>query len=315
LASNALPGGYTRRPASRDDIEALAALWRRSDESLGVQPEPASSFLGWILEVPFVQHDRDTVVIKHDANTVGLGVAMRDAASIGSGMHWFGVVDPAHRGRSLGSWLVSWADAVVELRASERPFDVRTMCSAVDDDAHRLFQAFGYEQVRINWDMAIELRGGVPAVGDLPDGVLLRTFETGRDERTFYEVEESAFEGHFGFAPSPYESFDAEWYQSSDWDPSRVLLAEVDGVVVGELAWVDAAPDGYIANLGVLKEHRRRGIAAALLRAAFVHIAAAKYERATLSVDTGNTSGAVDLYRALGMEPIRESHVFQRTGG
>jgi ribosomal protein S18 acetylase RimI-like enzyme len=162
--------------------------------------------------------------------------------------------------------------------------------------------------------MAIELRGGVPAVGGLPEGVLLRTFETGRDERTFWEVEESAFEGHFGFAPSPYESFDAEWYQSSDWDPSRVLLAEVDGVVVGELAWVDAAPDGYIANLGVLKEHRRHGIASALLRAAFVHIAAARYERATLSVDTGNTSGAVALYRALGMEPIREAHVFQRSG-
>ena len=185
---------------------------------------------------------------------------------------------------------------------------------SIDDAAHRLFEASGYEQVRVSWDMAIELTGADPSVGDLPAGVLLRAFETARDERTFYEVEEAAFEGHFGWAPSPYESFAAEWYQSSDWDPGRVLLAEVDGVVVGELAWVDATPDAYIANLGVLKEHRRRGIAAALLRTAFAHIAAAKYERATLSVDTGNTSGAVDLYRALGMEPIRESHVFQRAG-
>ena len=311
MASSALPGGYTQRPASLDDIDALAALWRRSDESLGVQPEPAASSLGWILEVPFVQHDRDTVVIEHDGGAVGVGIAMRDAASIGSGLPWFGVVDPAHRGRSLGSWLVSWAEAVVEQRGSERPFDVRTMCPAVDDAAHRLFEASGYEQVRISWDMAIELTGDVPPVGDVPEGVRIRAFETGRDERTFYEIEESAFEGHFGFAPSPYESFEAEWYQSSDWDPSRVLLAEVDGVVVGELAWVDAAPDGYIANLGVLKEHRRRGIASALLRTAFAHIAAAKYELATLSVDTGNTSGAVALYRALGMEPIREAHVFQ----
>ena len=315
MASSALPGGYTRRPASLDDIDTLAALWRRSDESLGVQPEPAGSFLGWILELPFVDHDRDTVVIGHEGDTVGVAIAMRDPAGIGSGLHWFGVVDPAHRGRSLGSWLVSWADAVVGQRGSERPFDVRTTCPAPDGPAHRLFEASGYEQVRIFWDMAIELSGGAPPSGDLPDGVLLRAFETGRDEHTFYEVEESAFEGHFGFAPSPYESFDAEWYQSSDWDPSRVLLAEVDGVVVGELAWVDAAPDGFIANLGVLKEHRHRGIATALLRTAFAHIAGAKYERATLSVDTGNTSGAVALYRALGMEPIRESHVFQLADG
>jgi mycothiol synthase len=314
LASNALPSGYSHRPASRADVEALAALWRRFDESLGVQPEPASSFLGWILQVPFVQHERDTVVIEQGGLTVGLGMAMRDPASVGSGLHWFGVVDPAHRDRSLGSWLVGWADHVVEQRIGEHPFDVRTMCPAVDTAARRLFAQSGYEQVRVSWDMAIEFAGASPEIGGLPDRVHIRTFETGRDERTLWEVEESAFAGHFGFAPSPYESFEAAWYRPDDWDPSRVLLAESDDVIVGELAWMDAEPDGYIASLGVLKEHRRRGIAAAMLRTAFAHIAAAGFERATLSVDTENATGAVALYRAVGMQPIRESHVFQRVG-
>lgn len=266
----------------------------------------------WILGVPFVQHDRDTVVIERGGETVGLGVAMRDPASVGSGLHWFGVVDPAHHGRSLGAWIVSWADAVVRQREAEGSFDVRTMCPAVDDAAHRLFGAAGYEQIRLSWDMAITLTGGAPPVGELPPGVSVRRFETGRDERTLWQVEESAFAEHFGFAPSPYESFEAEWYGTEDWDPSRVLLAEVDGEVVGELAWFDTTPDGYIANLGVLKEHRRRGIAKALLKIAFGDIAAAGLERATLSVDTENTTGAVALYRTVGMEPIRESHVFQR---
>jgi len=278
-----------------------------------VQPEPAGSFLGWILQVPFVQHGRDTVVIERDDIAVGLGMAMRDPASVASAMHWFGVVDPAHRGRTLGSWLVAWAHGVVERRASEHPFVVRTMFPAVDDDAHKLFGASGYEQVRVSWDMAIELTGAAPPA-DPPKGVRVRAFETGRDEHTLWEVEESAFDGHFGFAPSPYESFAAEWYESDDWDPSRALLAEVDGAIVGELAWVDATPDGYVASLGVLREHRRHGIATALLETAFAHIAAAGFERATLSVDTGNATGAVQLYRAVGMQPIRESHVFQRTG-
>lgn len=264
------------------------------------------------MQVPFMQHTRDTVVIEREGETVGLGMAMRDPASVGSGLHWFGVVDPGHRGRSLGSWLVSWAADVARQRDVEQPFDVRTMCPAVDAAAHELFRSSGYEQIRLSWDMAIELVGGAPAVGELPKDVHVRTFETGRDERTLWEVEESAFADHFGFAPSPYESFEAEWYRSEDWDPCRVLLAEVDGQVVGELAWFDAAPDGYIANLGVLQTHRRRGIARTLLRIAFADIAAAGLERATLSVDTGNTTGAVDLYRSVGMVPIRESHVFQR---
>ena len=111
--------------------------------------------------------------------------------------------------------------------------------------------------------------------GARPDGVTIRTFETGRDERTFWEVAETSFEGHYGHVPSPFESWEAEWYQAHDWNPDGVLLAEREGAVVGELAWVEAGADGYIASVGVLEEHRGRGIATALLRAAFADIAEA----------------------------------------
>ena len=92
-----------------------------------------------------------------------------------------------------------------------------------------------------------------------------------------------------------------------------MLLAEVGGVVVGETAWVEAGADGYIPSVGVLASHRRRGIGRALLRATFVRIAEAGLANATLSVDSENTTGAVGLYRSVGMEPVRESHVFERT--
>jgi ribosomal protein S18 acetylase RimI-like enzyme len=149
--------------------------------------------------------------------------------------------------------------------------------------------------------------------GPRPDGVTIRTFETGRDERTFWEVAETSFEGHYGHVPSPFESWEAEWYQAYDWNPDAVLLAEHDGSVVGELAWVGAGEDGYIASVGVLEAHRGRGIGTALLHAAFVDIAEAGHTSATLGVDTENATGAVGLYRSVGMQPVRESHVFERT--
>ena len=188
-----LPQGYARRPAARTDVEALAALWRRSDESLGISPEPAASFLGWLLQVPYVRHHRDTVVVEDGAGSAAVGIAMRDPASVGSALHWFGVVDPAHRGRGIGAWLVSWGASVARARADERPFSVRSLIPAPDDAAHELLTASGYEQVRTNWDMAIELTGGAPPVGPPPAGVRLRTFETGRDERTMWMIEEAAF--------------------------------------------------------------------------------------------------------------------------
>ena len=270
-------------------------------------------FLNWVLQIPFVMHERDTVVLESDGEPAAFGVVMRDPASVDSGLHWFGIVDPSHRGRSLGSWLLGWAHEVVAQRSDEGPFEVRSMCPAPDAAAHRLFEAAGYAVVRTSWDMGITLDGPGEPVG-VPDGVRLRNFETGRDERTFWEVAESAFAGHFGWAAAPYESWSAEWYGTDDWSPDRVLLAEVDGAVVGELAWIPSADNGYIASVGVLKEHRGKGIAQAMLRSAFADITAMGFARATLSVDTGNETGAVELYRRVGMTPIRESYVFQRAG-
>ena len=308
-----LPVGYTQRPATLDDIELVGALFDRSEAALGLRPEEAAVFLGWALPLSFVMLERDTTVVEEGGLAVAFGGVMRDPAALGSAMDWFGVVDPAHLGRGLGSWLVEWAFGVAAVRAPEEgPFDVRTNIPAPDAPARALLTAYGLRHVRTMWTMHRDVTGGVEAV-EPPAGVTVRSFEPGRDERTFWEVAESAFEGHFGHVPSPFESWEDEWYRANDWNPDRVLLAEVDGVVVGETAWVEAGADGYIPSLGVLAAHRRRGIGTALLRTTFLRIAEAGFAHATLSVDSENTTGAVGLYRSVGMEPVRESHVFERT--
>jgi mycothiol synthase len=295
-----------------DDIAELAELSRRYDRALGLRPDNAASFLGWIMRLPYIDLLDDSVVIVGDEATVGFALVTRDPASEGSSLHWFGIVDPERWGRALGSALVAWAIGRAEERALvEGAFPLRTMCPAQDAAAHELFTAVGFAHVRTMWDMHRDLPGEV-STDVLPDGVTIRSFQTGRDERTFWQVSEAAFEGHFGMTPSPYESWEGEWYRSDDWNPDRVLLAESDGEVVGELGWVDATPDGYIASLGVLEAHRGRGIAKALLRRAFSDIAQAGLAHATLSVDTENATGAVGLYRSVGMQPVREAHVFER---
>jgi len=314
LASNALelPAGYSSRPATRGDVAELAELAHRYDRSLGLRPDNAASFLGWIMQLPYVDLPDDSIAILAGGAIVGFALATRDPASEGSALHWFGVVDPESRGRSLGTSLVGWAALRAEERAkAEGAFALRTMCPAPDEAAHELFASASFVHVRTIWDMHRDLPNDA-SVGTPPDGVTIRAFQTGRDERTFWRVSEAAFEGHFGMTPSPFESWEGEWYGSDDWNPDRVLLAERDGEVVGELGWVDAMPDGYIASLGVLEAHRGHGIAKALLRRAFTDIAQAGFANATLSVDTENATGAVGLYRSVGMEPVREAHVFER---
>ena len=306
-----LPAGYTQRPATLDDIERIGGLFGRSEAALGLRAEDQEEFLRWAMALPYVALERDSVILEHDGQAAAFCGVIRDPAAVGSALDWFGVVDPAHLARGLGGWLIRWAFAVAALRSSdEGPFELRTNVPGPDDAAHDLLTAHGLTHVRTMWGMHRAVADAVPAPP--PEGVTIRTFETGRDERTFWEVSETAFEGHFGHVPSPFDSFEGEWYSSHDWNPDRVLLAERSGAVVGELAWVGQGDDGYIANVGVLEAHRGKGIGTALLRAAFVDIAAAGFANATLGVDTENATGAVGVYRSVGMEPVRESHVFER---
>ena len=262
-------------------------------------PQVPSSDGSW--SCPSSTHDRDTVVIEHEATRWGW------SGDAGRGQHRVRAAlvrcwsiprteaDRWARGSSRGP--TRWSSA----RASERPFDVRTACPAVDDDAHRLFESSGYEQVRISWDMAIELRGRRPTSGDLPGGVLVRA---SRRDETSARSGRSRSRRSRGTSASPRHPTNRSTpsgTRSADWDPSRVLLAEVeDGEVVGELAWVDAVArrlhreprglegasptwDRHGPAANGVRAHRRREV-----------------RRATLSVDTGNTSGAVELYRRSG---------------
>lgn len=59
---------------------------------------------------------------------------------------------------------------------------------------------------------------------------------------------------------------------------------------------------GWIRNLGVRKDARDRGIAGHLLRHAFGVCAGLGRDTVGLGVDTGNSTGALRLYEAHGME-------------
>jgi mycothiol synthase len=315
LASSHLPAGCSARPVTLEDIPALSSLFRRRDEGFGLVPEPAESFLGWMLRLPFVRLERDTVVVERDDAIVAALTAHRDPASVGSVMRSEGVVDPASRGEGLGAWLVEWLMALTAERRDEWPFDIHALTPSVDNAAHALLLGHGFAHIRGSWEMELDLATPRAAV-ELPAGVALRVFEVGRDERRFWELHETAFVDHFDYSPTPFETFEAEWFASDSWDPSAVVFAESDGEAVGVIAWVEGGTtDGYIADVSVLPSHRRRGIAAALLRRAFDDIARAGRRRATLTVDSENTTGAAGVYERVGMRPYREWHVYARSAG
>jgi ribosomal protein S18 acetylase RimI-like enzyme len=60
--------------------------------------------------------------------------------------------------------------------------------------------------------------------------------------------------------------------------------------------------EAYVAKVGVLEEHRGRGIAGALLSHCLRQYAEAGYDEASLDVDSENPTGALGVYQRAGFE-------------
>jgi len=97
--------------------------------------------------------------------------------------------------------------------------------------------------------------------------------------------------------------------------PDLFLVAEEDGEIVGYIMcrvergflhrWSGKAPKGHVISIAVLPEHRRKGIATALLKEALARMSE-RYGAGEcyLEVRVSNTP-AISLYRKLGFEETK----------
>jgi ribosomal-protein-alanine N-acetyltransferase len=87
----------------------------------------------------------------------------------------------------------------------------------------------------------------------------------------------------------------------SGLNPTRYYAAEEDGEIVAYAGiWV-IPPEGYITNVAVLPEYRRKGIASAVLRKMIEESLAEGVTDITLEVRVSNVP-AIALYKSFGFE-------------
>ncbi len=142
----------------------------------------------------------------------------------------------------------------------------------------------------------------------LPDGYTLSTWERA-DHRELREAHNLAFVGHPGFSPWSEEMW-TQWVSGTrNFRPALSFLArDRDG---GVAAYVQTCEydavlqatglrEAYVAKVGTLEEHRRRGLADALLRIALQRFRDAGFDRSMLDVDSENPTGALGVYERVG---------------
>jgi mycothiol synthase len=229
----------------------------------------------------------------------------------------FARVHPDFRGQGIGTHLLHLAEARAHQHVPEARPDARvvlnTWASVVNQEAQQLFEHEGFQLVRKHWHMQIEM-DATPAAPEWAEGITVRTFVLGQDNRTVFDTVDEAFQDHWGHMPMEFDRWEHWTVKRDDFDPSLWFLAFEDDQLAGVALCYNEATTGlgWVATLGVRRPWRRRGVGMALLRHSFGEFYRRGMPRVKLGVDSQNLTGATRLYKRAGMHVVREFLTYEK---
>ena len=317
-----LPGGLTSRPATMADVEAAVALANAcSIEQIGKPKSSLDQFrTDW--QSPYLHPETDLrVVFAPDARLVGYAGVWDTEPHVQ--MFGWGHVHPEYKGQGIGTYLAHWVEGRARQSIPRAPSGTRVVLRqevlSTDQAAQQLLLAQGYQLVRHGLRMVIEMDGPPPEPA-VPDGLVIRPFLRGREERDTILAVQEEFRDHWGYVERPFEQEYEEWMyefeNDPDFDPSLWFVA-LDGDQIAGTAFCFAkmAEDpemGWLFGLGVRRPWRRRGLALALLHHCFGELYRRGRRGVSLGVDAQNLTGATCLYERAGMHVQRQHHQYEQ---
>ncbi|MFT3798185.1 GNAT family N-acetyltransferase [Microbacterium sp.] len=324
----------TATPADIDAIHAVMVAAEKIDHPTWTSPreEVADTF-----DLPHIDPSRDTIIGWHaDGRPVAFGSAFLHPAREGTlTVHLFGAVLPELWRRGIGTQVQRWlvaralqqlAEVAPTLPAlfgrGEWEANLKVYADEVNLGIPRLAEQAGFAPERWFTSMLRDLAGeeaeAVPTLA-APDGMRVVEYTHDRDEDARL-ARNDAFRDHWGSLPSAPETWakfvGGEFFRA---DLSRLVL-DADGAIaafclasVNEDDWESlGASNAYIDLIGVVRAHRRRGLAPLAISGTLQAIADAGLEKAVLDVDTASPTGAHTLYEGLGFRATERSVAFVR---
>ncbi|MGB7805708.1 MAG: GNAT family N-acetyltransferase [Actinomycetota bacterium] len=302
---------YSFRAAAVDDLEAVAVVFAADDIDDVGEVVLDADFIGSAWNRSGFDLATDAWVVVDDAETiVGYAHAMRDGPDV---VDSWGLVHPAHRGQGLGPALLDRIEERADqLLAGVPDAKFRQSVNAGDRAATAMLEARGLRLVRHFWHMGIDLEGSVQA-SRTPDGIQVGGIDPHEDFPAMHAVLIEAFADDWGYHPEPFDEWAHGYAGSPNYDPTLWLLARDGAEPVAALVAQVYGDRGWVSEIGVLKSHRGRGIADALLRRSFAMFAERGFGRVMLNVDAENPTGATALYERVGMRIIKRWDLWERS--
>jgi mycothiol synthase len=302
--------GYSSRPPAPEDAVAVAGLMAacvRADG--GAEGTSVEHVLDDWHEIDL--RGEAVLVLGPDGYVAGYADVVNRAFV---SLTVYGYVHPEHREMGIGAWLVGWGEDWARGRIRLAPEGARVLVKhyviSTNTGARRLLEDAGYEAVRGTYVMEIYLEADSPEPA-WSEGLAVRTFVPGRDERAVFEAVEDAFRDVWDRPRGTFERFVA-MTQNENFDPSLWFLATEGEEIAGAALCKTVAGEGWVDVVGVRRPWRRRGLGLALLRHAFGEYHRRGVRRVELSVDAGSVTGAPRLYGRAGMRQKTVYVVYQK---
>ena len=323
---DALPG-ICWRPVRREDLPEIAAFYTEC-ETYDAKPERTSlavlqEFWDSARSVPgedtLAGRDPDGRMIAIAWSGCNRAVTEERRVFLGGAVH------PDRRREGIGTAVLRWelAHGMAWDDASRHdgfgPLVLRLHTPTDQADVRDLASRHGLAVERYFFEMSRPLTAPI-AVSTVP-GIRLADWDPARSAEV-HRMTDEAFRDHWGHTDSTSQIWQ-EGIDSHAFRPSWTVLAIDDATdrVIGaamNFAWeqdwdVQGRTEGYTDQLGVVRSHRGRGVASALLLESMRRFSRSGMQAAGLGVDAANPTGALRLYEKLGYQRTSSSCVHQLT--
>jgi len=283
-----------------DEAAAVRALVAAATDRDGVTP--VSEHV--LLHLRYGGDEPVRNLVAYDGESV-VGYAHLDVTDVVAGSSAELVVDPDRRNEGIGGRLVD------DLVASSPDGRLRLWAHGEHEGAGALAKRKGFARARALWQMRRSLLAPLPAV-TLPEGITIRTFEPGRDEQAWLDVNNRAFADHP--EQGGWELRNLEVREQEPWfDPSGFFLAERDDAHAPRLVgfhWTKVhgggrdgehghEPMGEVYVVGVDPSEQGSGLGRTLTVVGLAYLRSAGLTEAMLYVDESNAP-AIRVYDGLG---------------
>ena len=183
-------------------------------------------------------------------------------------------------------------------------------CAAGNQEAIDLLTDHGYAHERSFQRMVIDF-GGPPLEPAWPDGIQVRVYQKGPDDRATWLAVEEAFDDHWGNVRSSFEDW-SRIFERGSFDPSLWFLAMAGDEIAGALLCSMRDDMAWVGSLSVRRPWRRNGLAVSLLHHSFGEFYRRGQRKAGLSVDSDSLTGAPRVYERAGMHADLHTVVYAK---